>query len=54
LLVHDSILAEADEADAEEVGRLMSSVMSQVAKEEFSDFVPFPADVKIGKHWGEV
>jgi DNA polymerase-1 len=54
LLVHDSILAEVDEADAEEVGRLMSSVMSQVAKEEFSDFVPFPADVKIGKHWGEV
>jgi uracil-DNA glycosylase family 4 len=54
LLVHDSILAEVDEADAEEVGRLMSSVMTETAREEFSDFVPFPADVKTGKHWGEV
>jgi len=28
--------------------------MSQTATEVFSDYVPFPVDVKIGNTWGEV
>ena len=54
LPVHDSILVECDLADSNDVGKLMEEVMSQTATEVFSDYVPFPVDVKIGNTWGEV
>ena len=54
LPVHDSILVECPVADSKGVGKLMEEVMSQTATEVFSDYVPFPVDVKIGNTWGEV
>lgn len=54
LPVHDSILVECPLADAKDVSRLMEEVMSQTATEVFTDYVPFPVDVKIGNTWGEV
>lgn len=52
LLVHDSILVETDQP--EEVGRLMEEVMPRVAKEVYSDYVPFDVEIATGKSWGEL
>lgn len=52
LLVHDSILVETDEPDA--VSELMNEVMPRVAKEVYSDYVPFEVDVSTGSSWGEL
>jgi DNA polymerase-1 len=52
LLVHDSILVETDQP--EEVSRLMQEVMPRVASETYSDFVPFPVEVRCGMDWSEV
>jgi uracil-DNA glycosylase family 4 len=52
LLVHDSILVETDKP--KEVAALMLKVMPEVAREIYSDFVPFPADVGIGTSWADV
>jgi DNA polymerase-1 len=52
LLVHDSILVETDQP--EEVAQLMHEVMPRVAREVYSDYVPFPVDVSIGRSWGDV
>lgn len=53
LTIHDAIILECKEVDAEEV--------IAIAKEEmiasglsFTDFVPFPVDVSIGKKWSEL
>jgi uracil-DNA glycosylase family 4 len=54
LLVHDSTMVECKEDEADDVALVMTEVMERTAIERFSDFVPFPVDVKIGKHWGEV
>jgi DNA polymerase-1 len=54
LYVYDSILVECDPGDASEVGRLMADVMPAVAKEKYSDFVPFEVDVSTGNSWGEL
>lgn len=54
LPVHDSILVECKAEDAEATAARMVEVMSTTAKEMFSDFVPFPVEVKIGNSWGEV
>jgi len=54
LPVHDSILVECSLADSQGVAKLMEEVMSQTAAEVFSDYVPFPVDVKIGQTWGAV
>jgi DNA polymerase-1 len=52
LLVHDSILVETD--TPVETAKLMEEVMPEVAKECYSDFVPFPVDVAIGESWGSL
>ncbi len=52
--VHDSILVECGEDQADDVAAEMVQVMSTTAVEKFSDFVPFPVEVKYGKNWGEV
>lgn len=54
LLVHDSIMVECPEDMRYNIGRLMSEVMTQTAREVFSDFVPFPVDVEFGKSWGDL
>jgi DNA polymerase-1 len=54
LLVHDSTMVECKESEADDVALVMSEVMERTAVELFSDFVPFPVDVKIGDDWGAV
>lgn len=54
LLVHDSTLIECKESDAENTAKVMTEVMERTAADLFTDFVPFPVDVKIGYNWGEV
>jgi uracil-DNA glycosylase family 4 len=54
LTVYDSILAECSPDDADDVARTMDRVMTETAKEVFSDYVPFPVDIHIGKSWGDV
>jgi DNA polymerase I-like protein with 3'-5' exonuclease and polymerase domains len=54
LPVHDSILVECSRGDSSDVAKLMKEVMSQTATEVFTDYVPFPVDVKVGNTWGEV
>ncbi len=50
LQVHDSLMFEVDEAQAEAVGRRVQDVMEGVTALE----VPLQVDVKIGRTWGDV
>lgn len=50
LSVHDSILAEVDEAQAEEAGRLMRDVMTNMGSTYLPD-VPWSVDVEIRQAW---
>ncbi len=51
LQIHDSIMVECDEADAEKVGKLMKEVMEQIYLELG---VNLRVDVSTGKNWGEL
>ena len=53
-LVHDSILAECKEEDAEMVAKQMQDTMSEVGNRVVGNYVIFDTDVKIGKNWAEV
>lgn len=50
LQIHDELILEADEAEAEESARLVKETMEGVM--DLS--VPLRVDVKIGRNWGEV
>lgn len=52
--VHDSILVECKEDEAQDVANRMKEIMQLTAKEEYSDFVPFSVDAEIGPSWGEL
>jgi DNA polymerase-1 len=52
--VHDSILVECAEEDAQDVAHAMKEVMEQTAIDTFTDYVPFPVDVAIGPTWGDL
>jgi DNA polymerase I-like protein with 3'-5' exonuclease and polymerase domains len=54
LPVHDSILVQCRETEAEAVAKTMKEVMETTATEVFSDYVPFPVDIGIGKSWGDL
>jgi len=53
-LVHDSILVECKEDEAEDVSKVVAEVMERVALEHLGDYVPFVAETKIGQNWGDV
>lgn len=51
LQIHDSILVECKEVDAEKVGKLVQEIMENV----YPDLgIKLKVDVSIGKNWGEV
>jgi DNA polymerase-1 len=50
LQVHDSILVECAEADADKVGKLLKDVMENIYKLP----VTLDVDVSTGKNWGEL
>lgn len=52
LSVYDSIMVECDPDVAVETGEAMREAMMQAGR-NFSEYVPFAVDVKIGKSWGE-
>ena len=52
LSVHDSVMAEADEAEAHAVGRSIKLIMEQVAEEWFPEVV-WKVDYDVLERWGE-
>lgn len=50
--LHDSVLIECDEADAENVATISSSVLTRNFEQTYPG-VPFPVKVTIGSCWGE-
>jgi DNA polymerase I-like protein with 3'-5' exonuclease and polymerase domains len=53
LTIHDALIAECPESNQGEVAGLLQSVMAEEGR-KFTDYVPFPVDVSIGRHWGEL
>lgn len=53
-IVHDSLLIECHEDDAEEVVEITNKRMLEAAEFIVGDYVKFATDYKIGKNWGEV
>jgi uracil-DNA glycosylase family 4 len=53
-LVHDSILAECAEEDAEEVAKTLDELMLESAHTVVGDYVRFATEATIGKSWGDV
>ena len=51
LQIHDSILVECAEKDAEAVGLLLKETMESIAPELP---IKLKVDVNVGKNWGEV
>jgi len=51
LTIHDALVVECKEVQATEVGEILSSVMAEEGR-KFTDYVPFPVDLSIGKNWG--
>jgi DNA polymerase I len=52
--VHDSLGVECRIDDEAAVAETMRDIMPRVAREQYSDFVPFPVDVQSGSSWGEL
>jgi DNA polymerase-1 len=52
--VHDSILVECPQDSGGDIRQLVQGVMQDTAKEVFTDWIPFPVDVKVGNNWAEV
>jgi DNA polymerase-1 len=53
-IVHDSILAECKESDAEEVAKTMNDVMVEKAKVVVGDYITFATETKVGRSWADV
>ena len=50
--VHDSLIVECDEGDAEEVGKVLKEVMEEKVAPELA--VKLAAEVTVGKNWGDL
>lgn len=53
-LVHDSILAECEQDEVNDVAQLLSSTMVGTAEEVTEGYVKFAVDVEVGTRWGEL
>lgn len=53
-IVHDNIMAECHEKDAEEVGELLHAEMIKSAHELVGDYVLFATDTSVGRSWGQL
>ena len=54
ILIHDALVVEVPQVEAEDVAHHMKEVMEATGEELFEGYVPFPIDIKIGKNWGEL
>lgn len=50
--VHDSVLFEAPDDEAEDQAKEASSIMEKVAADVYTTWIDFPVDYEIGKSWG--
>jgi DNA polymerase-1 len=53
LTIHDAIVTECHESKADQVGTMMQEVMMSKGR-DFTDYVPFPTDISVGKTWGDL
>jgi DNA polymerase I-like protein with 3'-5' exonuclease and polymerase domains len=53
LTIHDALVAECSEEKQAQVSDLLSSVMANEGK-RFTDYLPFPVDISVGKSWGDL
>lgn len=53
-IVHDSLLVECHEEDAEEVTQIIETNMIESAKTIVGDYVKFAVESTVGKSWGDV
>jgi len=53
LTIHDALVAECHERDAESVAGILRETMVDEGR-RFTDYVPFPVDVSFGKSWGDL
>lgn len=52
ILIHDGIVVECKISEVEHTKRLMKQIMEQTALDLFTDYIPFPVDIEVGKNWG--
>lgn len=52
--VHDSILVECPAADAKDMAYYVRQTMEDIAREVYTDFVPFKAETEVGHSWGDL
>jgi DNA polymerase-1 len=52
--IHDAWLFECEEDIKEDVGKAVGDAMTEVAAENFTDFIKFPTDIGYAKNWGEL
>jgi DNA polymerase I len=52
-IVHDEIIVEAPEAQAEQVKKLVAKIMVSIFDKIFKKQVPIEVDAKICENWGE-
>lgn len=53
-LVHDDIIAECDDADIDDVEKIIANTMVEVAESVVSGYVPFAVDAGHAKDWGSL
>jgi uracil-DNA glycosylase family 4 len=53
LTIHDALVAECTEERQDEVSRLLAEVMAEEGR-RFTDYVPWPVDISVGKSWGDL
>lgn len=53
LTIHDALVVECPEVRQVEVSRLLVAEMERAGR-EWTDYVPFTADVSFGKNWGDL
>lgn len=54
IAIHDAIVLEVPQEEAEQVGHELEKVMQETAAEIFDDYIPFTTDLSIGESWGEL
>lgn len=52
--VHDALVLEVPQGEAEEMAEVIRRTMSGVAEELFEGYIPAPVDIGIGRSWGEL
>ncbi len=52
LIMHDSLIMEFEEDKIDRLKALVENIMTGIPAKTYNDYIPFEAEVKIGKSWG--